>query len=316
MTPITVIKSNIKWLLKKLFNLKISLKTPTLESQISNACANILPCLSCIDIGASYYPHPSWEVFRCSPNTEWIACDPCKENLNYLQEWRYPCTVFQVPIGLSQNGGQQTLYVTATDSGSSLLPPEITNWKQHRMLMEYFFPLEKKLINTISLSELIQQQGLGDNPFLIKLDTQGTELSILQGLGRETLKQGLIAVEIEVTLQNEPVMLGSSHFYEVQKFFEDLGFELACLTPIEGILPKFNSELKGRSILNECDAVFILRPDIACKKGINYQLSLLGVYIAYKLYGEAIHLIQQLLEQNNLDSDLELNLKNLSIKLK
>lgn len=311
MPLISTLKSNLKKFLKKLLKIKDPIKQDKL---IFEECVKILPKVTCIDIGASYYPHPGWEIFRCSPQTEWIACDPCQDNLNYLENWHWPCSISIIPMGFSREGGQKTLYITAVDSGSSLLPPNIPEWKKHRISMEYFFPLREQQIDTLTLTDLIQQQRAENNPLMIKLDTQGTELSILQGLDLNILRQNLIAVEIEVTLQNMPVMKGAA-FYEVQKFFEDNGFELACFKPIEGILPKFNPHLQGRSILNECDAVFMMRPDIAAQKGSKHQLVLLGVYIAYQLYGEALHLTEQLLERNNISNELKLSLNKLYVQL-
>lgn len=312
MSLISNLKSNIKKYIRKLFNVTKRIKK---DHRVFEECIKILPKVTCIDIGASYYPHPSWEIFRCSPQTEWIACDPCQDNLNYLQNWRWPCSISMIPMGFSREGGQKTLYITAVDSGSSLLPPDIPEWKKHRVDMEYFFPTQEKIINTLTLTDLIHKQKAENNPLLIKLDTQGTELSILQGLDLNVLQQNLIAVEIEVTLQNMPVMKGGAAFYEVQKFFEDNGFELAYFKPIEGILPKFNPHLQGRSILNECDAVFMMRPDIAAQKGSKHQLVLLGVYIAYQLYGEALHITKQLLEQNNISNEVKLSLNKLYVQL-
>ncbi|MCX5964296.1 MAG: FkbM family methyltransferase [Cyanobacteria bacterium] len=303
----------IKKNLKRLFSLSKNINS--LSENINDICLKILPTVTCIDIGASYYPHPAWEVFRRSSLTTWIACDPCSENLNYIQNWSWPSSIIQVPLGLSQYGGFQKLYVTSVDSGSSLLPPEIDKWKEYRTKMDYFFPLTEMQVNTITLTELIQQQKLENTPFLIKLDTQGTELSILQGLEASIIKQNLLAIEIEVTLQAKPSMKGSAHFYEVQEFLEDLGFELAYLKPIEGILPTFNHRLQGRSILNECDAVFIVRPDLASTKLIEYQLVLIGVYISYHLYGEALHLCKKLIKHTDLDISLKKYLSKLILNI-
>lgn len=281
------VKWHLKRFLNKLFNPEKPLsEKEIIERNILKECVSLLPKLACIDVGASYYAHPAWEVFRRSPNTQWIACDPCENNLKYLENVpsSWICSFSRVPVGLSKQGGPCTLYISAVDSGSSLLPLEFLESQKHRILMDYFFPLKEEQIETITLSEVIKEQKLESIPIMIKLDTQGTELSILQGLETNILKQNLIAVEIEVNLQAISPMKGAAHFYEVQKFLEDLGFELATLKPIEMLIPKYNKKLQGKKILNECDAVFILRPDIFTAKGINYQLAILGVYFLSALW--------------------------------
>jgi hypothetical protein len=34
-----------------------------------------------LDVGASYYPHPAWELFRASSKVHWIAVEPNEQNL-------------------------------------------------------------------------------------------------------------------------------------------------------------------------------------------------------------------------------------------
>jgi hypothetical protein len=51
-------------------------------------------------------------------------------------------------------------------------------------------------------------------------------------------------------------------------------------------------------MFNECDAVFMLSPNILLSRPIEHSLAMIAVYIAYDLYGEALHLVRLLVDKN------------------
>ena len=57
------------------------------RNNILNIVAEILPKTFSIDVGASYYPHPAFEVFRMSPKNTWVAIEPNEQNLFYLNAY-------------------------------------------------------------------------------------------------------------------------------------------------------------------------------------------------------------------------------------
>ena len=269
--------------------------TYTLRNRINNEISKLLPGTSCIDIGASYYPHPAWEIFRKSKNTFWVAVEPNKQNLFYLREWNYPAKVIPVEMGLSEQGGEQILHVTNVDSGSSLYEPVIESNMEHRIpSKDYFFPLKKVEIDTLTINDVVKKLDSSANPITIKIDTQGTEFSILRALDENVIKTRLICIDLESTLLATPLMKGSSHFFEIQEFFQRFGFELVYFKPIPLLSPLSNNKLKGSTILNECDAVFLLRSDEIKKRSVDFQLSMVGCYISYALYGEALVLLKHI----------------------
>ncbi len=272
-------------------------KTYSSRHKISIEISKILPSICCIDIGASYYPHPAWEIFRRSENTFWVAVEPNVKNLFYLKDWNYSAKVIPINMGLSEKGGKQILYVTNMDSGSSLYEPVIEKNMEHRIpALDYFFPLEKVEIDTLTINDVVKKLNSSINPIIIKIDTQGTEFSILRALEETVIKTRLICIELESTLLATPLMKGSSHFYEIQEFFQRYGFELVYFKPIPLLTPSTKKELQGSTILNECDAVFLLRSDEIRKRDIDFQLSMVGCYISYALYGEALVLLKHIME--------------------
>ena len=141
-----------------------------------------LPPNICIDVGASYFPHTTWWFFLGCKFTKWIAVDPNSENLEYQKNWAWPCEIEVIGTGLSRFGGATTLYKTNVDSGSSILRPVFRNEFNHsddRSLHDYLFPLQEVEIQTITLQDLLSEWS--SLPTFVKLDTQGSELSILQG---------------------------------------------------------------------------------------------------------------------------------------
>jgi FkbM family methyltransferase len=262
------------------------------HDRLVRSIAKLLPETACVDIGASYYPHGPWEVFRASRSTLWIAVEPNPQNTKYLEDWHWPARTHLVPTGLSEHGGEQTLYVTNTDSGSSLLPPVINTDMEHRVFdRNYYFPVTEKRIATKSFDEaLAEVPGVEDRALVIKLDTQGTELAILRGAKAALAAERVVGIETEATLLANPVMAGSGRFWEVCQFLEAKGFELLQLKPIEGGPSAPASKLDHRTYLNECDAVFALRRSLLAERPIEHQLAALGFYLSYHLYRETLAL--------------------------
>lgn len=275
--------------------------------QIRLRCSSLLPEVACVDVGASYYPHPAWEVFRMSPSTTWVAIDPNSQNLSYLKTWSWPASLIPVADGVSGKSGQRDLFVTNIDSGSSLLEPIIPEGMKHRYEPGYFFPVRKVPLATFTLREILAR-FLISTPIAIKVDTQGSELEIVEGLSDELIRDQVICVELESTLAAAPCYIGASRFFAVQQFMEARGFELVTMKPIDGSLPRVNASLRSRYVLVECDAVFLLRPDVMEKRPVSHKLAMLGCYVAYELYGEAQHLATELAgrvsaeQQKTLDS--------------
>jgi FkbM family methyltransferase len=263
------------------------------EARLARALAPHLPEVVCIDVGASYYPHPAWQVFRESPRTRWVAVEPNEGNLGYLRDWPWRCRVTACTTGLSRDGGRQVLHVTNIDSGSSLLEPSITPSMAHRMRdLDYFFPLRKVEIETETLQHVIDSQS-EMAPVMVKLDTQGTELDILLGAEAALRERRIVGVEMESTLHADPVMRGAGKFWHACRDLEALGFELLHVRPIEGGSRLTPARSNGRRFLNECDAVFALRRDVLSALPPERRQAALGFYAAHRFFEEALALIEE-----------------------
>lgn len=274
-------------------SLKNFLRQHTLPWRVSKLLSPYLPAAVCVDVGASYYPHTKWLVFLNSLKTHWLAVEPNEANIGYIKSWAWPCKVSACTTGLSREGGSQTLYVTNVDTGSSLLPPEITASMQHRVTNPgYFFPVTEKKIETLTLVQALA--GLpASAPVFVKLDTQGTELSILQGAESLFQRQLVVGIEMESTFLAQPLMKGSGKFWQACEYLESQGFELLHIKPISA-MGRSGRVKKGRNTyLNECDAVFSLRQDVIAGLPVEYRVGLLAFYLTNYFYDEALMLLER-----------------------
>jgi FkbM family methyltransferase len=268
------------------------LRGVTDKARLSRAISPFLPEIVCVDVGASYYPHAKWYLLLDSPATRWIAVEPNEQNLGYIAQWRWRSSVTACRTGLSRDGGEQTLYVTNVDSGSSLLEPRISPAMERRILQrDYFFPLQKRQIQTLRLQDVLESAP-AQAPVFVKLDTQGTELSILLGAAELLRAQRVVGIELEATLLAEPIMVGSGKFWQACEYLENLGFELLHVEPIYGPSRIGLRRPRGRTFINECDAVFALRQDVAAKLAVEYRAALFAFYVTNQFLEEALLQLQ------------------------
>ncbi len=274
-------------------SLKNFLRQRTVPWRVSRLLSPYLPITVCVDVGASYYPHGKWLAFLNAPRTQWLAVEPNEANIGYVKSWGWPSQVSTCTNGLSREGGMQTLYVTNVDTGSSLLPPEITPSMKHRVTnLDYFFPVKECRIGTLTLGQALA--GLSVTaPVFVKLDTQGTELSILQGAQHLFDARRIVGIEMESTLLAQPVMKGSGKFWQACEYMEQQGFELLHVKPIHAPRRSKRSSPQAHTFLNECDAVFALRPDVAAVLAVEYRVSLLAFYLTNLLYEAALSLLDR-----------------------
>lgn len=301
-------------------SVKQFIKKFTRRERILSTVSSNLPHCVCIDVGASYFPHYKWDLFLRSRNTHWIAVEPNESNIGYLKTWAFPSTVKAITTGLSSEGGIKTLYLTNVDSGSSLLEPIITVSMQHRIkekIITYLYPMRTIEVNTITLADVIDQENPGF-PVFVKLDTQGTELSILRGANKQFLEHRIVGIEMESTLLAQPIMQGSGKFWEACQYLEKMGFELLDIFPISGVTNLDVKSPKGNRYLTECDAVFALRRDVAKVLPVNFRIGLFAFYLTNRLFEEAFAILEDDVEVrehfSSRKGDLE-DLKRLIIHL-
>ena len=257
--------------------------------------SKILPATNVIDIGASYFPHGRFDIFLNSEKTFWVAIDPNIDNLSYVDNWNYKSNVIKVAEALSFKGGVMDFFKTNIDSGSSNLRFDFNENIKHRISYKNLIPIEEKKINTIKLIDVISDLEDTNIPCVIKLDTQGTEFDILKSLGEEYIKKNIISIEIETTLSNSPLNLGSGKFHEIVNYFENLNFEIAKLDVINFLHPKLDSKIKYNNFPKECDLVLIKKSSVVGEMNFNQKLIVIACYFSYNLYSEAAYIMDHII---------------------
>lgn len=178
----------------------------------------VLPHVYAIDAGAHGGISEHWRRF-----VRWLdvdAFEPDRAECERLNK-DAPGNLRWHPLGLARTTGTHTLYVLNRSTGSSLYPPN------ERVISRYsdksYWGLKQTLdVECTSLDDFLRARGAG-NPHLLKLDTQGSELDILRGLGDERWPS-VLGAEIEVEFldlyKDQPL------FPDVHRFMIERGFEL------------------------------------------------------------------------------------------
>ena len=123
-------------------------------------------------------------------------------------------------MGLGRRRGRATLHLTREPACSSLYPPD-TKAMHHRPELGCIEPAGTATIRLTTLDRWSAAEGVGQIDVL-KLDTQGSELGILQG-GRRMLA-GVRVLEVEVEF-NE-IYRGQPLFGDIDRFLRGRGFVL------------------------------------------------------------------------------------------
>lgn len=117
-------------------------------------------------------------------------------------------------------------YITRNPYNSSILPPNRAFWKKFPDSKSYGSPqfdlIKKSRIRTKTLDKVLEEADIHDVDFL-KIDTQGSELYILEG-ATKTIKKSVFGIEVEVEF---------THLYKNQPLFSD----------VDNFLRKFDFEL-------------------------------------------------------------------------
>lgn len=154
-----------------------------------------------VDVGSAEGLQPHWRAY--DGVVDFYLFEPHKESYEKLKtlfaESCYADRYHVMPIGLSEVGGQRTLYKLNCPTGSSLYPVNKA-CDYVDPANTYIYPIEEVVIETESLANVLDRENVGAVD-IIKLDVQGAELEILKGLGRQRLDR-LLMVEAEVNISS------------------------------------------------------------------------------------------------------------------
>ncbi len=124
-------------------------------------------------------------------------------------------------VALYDRQGSATMYLTKEPDASSLLEPNQTILNRYGIAKNYEV-ISTETVSVDTLDNQTDKQGLNFIDF-IKLDTQGSELQILNE-SKQTLMRSVLGVEVEVNFIER--YKGQHSFREVDQFLNEHGFEI------------------------------------------------------------------------------------------
>lgn len=189
-------------------------------SDASSVLASLLAePLVVVDVGCRWGFAEAWA--RLGDRARLVGFEPDVEECRRLAD-RYSGTphVTVVPAGLGPRPGPATLYVTKDPAGSSLMPTLDDVVERHP-------GFDGGQVAGSSQVQLTTLDSWGEENRLsrvdvIKIDTQGSELGVLEGA--VGLLATVRAVEVEVELN--PMYEGAATFADIDRFLRARGFEL------------------------------------------------------------------------------------------
>jgi FkbM family methyltransferase len=161
---------------------------------------------------------------------------------------------------LCQSNGSANLYITRNKSRSSMLIPNIPNLKFVGVPMSKFDIIDTVSVDTTTIDEI--ESGLRQKIDYCKIDTQGSEMSILKGM----TKARPLFIKCEVSYFHE--YEENSTVWDIGKFLYKIGYTAIGMRYGSSLVYYSNSDFDEKNnnrILRQGDIFFI--PDWSRKIG-------------------------------------------------
>ncbi len=226
-----------------------------------------LTTLRLVDVGARGGIDPRWAPFHSCLDV--IAFEPDPIECAALNARSYPYRISHLPVALgAANHQSATLHITRAPGCSSLLTPN------QEMCGQFPFGEYMQVVKSVPVTVERMDSVVTEQPDVMKLDTQGTELHILQGAG--ALLDDTIAVELEVEFVEQYVK--QPLFADVDAFMRSKGFQLRGLRRTYWRAKAAHSHSAGGQIIHG-DALYFRPQRLRSPQG-------LAILAAYRQYDQ------------------------------
>ncbi len=204
-----------------------------------------------------------WEMLE--PNLTILGFDAdedaCLLDNKHFTERQVSWQEQYIPLALSDQCQNATIYVTKAIHCSSLYPPNesyLTRFRGMNQGIQVDFTVE---LETSTLDQFCQGEGIDTIDFL-QVDVQGADLSVLRG-GQEILSKSILGIQVEVEFAE--IYRGQPLFNDVDGFLRGQGFTLFDLVTKDGwcrrpraCSPLFSSQRIGQLLW--ADALYFRDP--------------------------------------------------------
>lgn len=172
-----------------------------------------------IDAGARYGPHPTWQDFEGALN--YFAFEPDNREVHRLRQQFQRPGYEVLDLGLGNREGERDLNITQHRGCCSFLgiDPESEWFSRHR-------PGEGEIESVVRV-KICTVDGFssarGISPDFLKVDTEGTELEVLEG-AEQRLLSSVMGVRVNVNFQ--PAYKGQALFPDIHCYLTGRNFFL------------------------------------------------------------------------------------------
>lgn len=172
-----------------------------------------------MDVGSAQPEYDRWLPFT---HHKIIGFEPNEEEFNKIKSSEN--TLFY-KIAVGSHSGKIPLYITGWWSNTSTLRPNIALIRRLAYQDEHWELVKTLEVPCATLDMILNEGGMRSHPDFIKLDTQGSELAIIQAAPK-TLES---AFGVEVEVQFLPIYEEQALFEDVQCVMRGKGFQLMDL---------------------------------------------------------------------------------------
>jgi FkbM family methyltransferase len=200
------------------------------------------------------------QLVPLAPVAHYYTCEPDTEEAQHLQEqlpadtaWR---GVTVLTEAIASQRGEASLFLTQQPGMSSLLQPD-EHVTQRLYLAPKFGVVRTVTVPAIPLDEAASRYGFTDACFL-KIDTQGTELDILQS-GPKLVRGSLVAVYVECSFR--PFYRGQALFADVDSHLRANGFSLFTMNRANLRRAGYRPGLYSKRMTTWAHCLYLREPD-------------------------------------------------------
>lgn len=217
-----------------------------------------------------------------------------KNDLGEKSSW---ADILLESIAVSDKSGIEEIYLLKHQVNSSMYPVNENIFRRYKL---DGFQLEKKIkINVDTIDNLVFSERMANKNYgeILKIDTQGAELKILQGAER-TLEERTTCILCEAAFFTpyENVTL----FSELEIFLRNKGFTFYAFLDFQQRSTKRMDKFEkiGRERFMQADALFFKDPLHTNKKFNGRYQSLIVAALLFGYYDFALEIVESFVEKN------------------
>lgn len=163
-----------------------------------------------IDVGVGHGTFPLYEAY---PQARFILVEPLKEYEPSIRKIakKYDCDIYFKAAG--ERECEIEMYVDTSDLQKSSV-------EKRTSLTQTGNPLETKIVEVTALDKIYMDYDSLESPVLLKIDTEGHELSALKGAKSLLQVVDVVITEVSIAKRFE----GSYEFEDIISFMNECGF--------------------------------------------------------------------------------------------